>query len=83
MYFPKSGDGMMLLQFFGSESNGFSSLGFVHSSHPQQLNSAAAIMILSPIKNSFSVNFRTFAPLSLIFASSTASLSFATFAFQS
>ena len=51
--FPKSGDGMMLLQLFGSESIWFSSLGFAHNSHPLQLNPAAAIMIPSPIKNFF------------------------------
>jgi hypothetical protein len=42
MYFPKSGDGMMLPQFFGSESNEFSLLGFAHSLHPLQLKSSCS-----------------------------------------
>jgi hypothetical protein len=83
MNFPKSGDWMMLHQLFTSSHTGILASSAFQSSHPLQLNPAAAIMLPNPTRNSCSVKGRTFTPLTLEFSTPTASLSLASFAFQS
>jgi hypothetical protein len=83
MNFPKSGVWMMLRQLFTSSHTGAMASSAFQSSHPLQLNPAAAIMMPNLIKNSCSVKGQTFAPLTLKFSTPTASLSLASLAFQS
>jgi hypothetical protein len=74
---------MMLHQLFTSLHTGISGSSAAHSSQPLQLYPAAAIIMPIATRKSFSVNGRTFAPLTLEFSTLTASLSLASFAFQS